>query len=359
MKIIPRYILRMFFPIGAVVVSAFGGLYLVIDFFERVDDFIEEQVSFGDTFQYFLYKLPTILTQGIPVSVLLGVMITLGILSRNREIIALKAAGVSAFTIAKPLLLGALFIAVLHFSLAETLARFTGSQAQQIWDQEVKKKKSTVSWSLENGWFRGQGVLYQIGHYDRGKKVMVKPSLFFVDEQFRLTRRIDAGCLRWNEGVWVAENGLVLRFDQETTCQERFSAMELPLEEKPEDFEVMERIPEQLDWFDLVRYAEKVRREGYNAVPYEVELQLRLAVPFTTFVLALLGVAVAFRQGLHGGIAAGVGIAVVMAAVYLVIFQMGVALATAGILSPLPGVWIGNALFAWVACYLWIGNPKQ
>ncbi len=359
MKIIPRYILRVFFPIGALVLFAFGGLYLVIDFFEKLDDFIENQASVGDTFLYFFYKLPMILSQGVSMSVLLGVMITLGILSRNREIIAMKAAGVSALAIARPLLLGALLISVAHFAMAETVARAGGFRAQQLWDQQVKKKQGSQSWAFENAWYRGQGVLYQIGLYDHRNKVMLRPSLFFLDGQFRLTQRIDARRLWWNDGVWTAEDGLVLRFEGETTYQERFSEMTLDIEEKPDDFTAMERTPEDLSWFDLVRYGEKIRQEGYNAVPYEVELQLRMAIPFTTFILALLGIAVALHRGLHRGIAAGVGIAVAVAAVYLTVLQTGIALATAGILSPPVGVWVGNVIFASLAGYVWISNPKQ
>ncbi len=98
MKIIPRYILRHFFPVFGLALSAIVGLYLIIDFFEKVDNLLEKHVPAGEILSYFLLKIPFILTQGIPMAVLLGSLVALGILKRNRELIALETAGIKATT---------------------------------------------------------------------------------------------------------------------------------------------------------------------------------------------------------------------------------------------------------------------
>jgi lipopolysaccharide export system permease protein len=356
MKIIPRYILRHFFPVFGLALFAIVGLYLIIDFFEKVDNLLEKHVAAGEILSYFLLKIPFILTQGIPMAVLLGSLVALGILKRNRELIALETAGVKATTFVRPILFAALALSLFHFLVDETLARAMNQKAQQIWQREVLNQKASLSWSHENVWYHGQSVIYQIRFYNAREETLEKPSLFYLDAHFKLTDRLDAKRIRRQDNRWIAEEGLILRFSGSNIEQERFSSRELDLAETPGDFSRFETIPEELNWLDLYRYARKIRTEGYNARPYEVELQMRLAMPLTTFILALLGVTLALSQGRHGGIAVGVGIALLVVSLYFTVIHLGSALASAGILPPVIGVWIGNVLFAALAGYLWMAK---
>jgi lipopolysaccharide export system permease protein len=356
MKIIPRYVLRHFFPVFSLALFAIVGLYLIIDFFEKVDNLLEKHVAAGDILSYFLLKIPSILTQGIPMASLLGSLVALGILKRNRELIALETAGIKAATYVRPILFTALALSLGHFLVDESLARAMNQKAQQIWQREVLNQKASLSWSHENVWYHGQNVIYQIRFYNIGEETLEKPSLFYLDSQFKLTERLDAKRIRWQGNRWMAEEGLTLRFSDAGIEQERFSEKALNLAETPRDFSRLETIPEELSWLDLYRYAKKIRTEGYNAKPYEVELQMRLAMPLTTFILALVGVTIALNQGMHGGIAVGVGIALLVASLYFTVLHLGSALATAGILPPFIGVWIGDVIFTTLGGYLWMSR---
>lgn len=354
MKIIPRYILRHFIPIFALAMVAFLGLYLIIDFFEKIDDLLEKQVPPSDAFAYFLFKTPFIAVQGIPLMALLGTLISLGILRRNRELVALQSVGVSATRYAGPIVIAAIAIAGLHFGFGETAARSLNQQAQMIWQQDVQHKKAALTWSQENVWYHGQNLIYQIRLHDRNKQTLEKVSLFFLDEQFRLVQRVDARRLRWKDGIWLAEEGLVLRFSGAETEQEWFDERKFDLSETPDDFASLATLPEDLGWLDLYEYTKKIRHEGYNSIPYEVELHLRVASPFTTIVLALVGILIALRQGLHGGIAVSTGVGLIIAFFYLALLHLGCSLATANILPPFIGVWSANILFSAVAAFLWM-----
>jgi lipopolysaccharide export system permease protein len=356
MKIIPRYILRHFFPVFGLALFAIVGLYLIIDFFEKVDNMLEKHVAASDILAYFMLKIPFILSQGIPMASLLGSLVALGMLKRNRELIALETAGIKATTYVRPILLAALALSLTHFLMDQTLARAMNQKAQQIWQREVLNQKASLSWSHENVWYHGQNVIYQIRLYNKGEETLERVSLFYLDPQFKLTERLDAKRIRWEAQQWIAQEGMLLRFSGSNIEQEPFSEKKLNLAETPKDFSRLETIPEELSWLDLYRYTKKIRAEGYNAKPYEVELQMRLAVPLTTFILALLGVTIALSQGLHGGIAVGVGIALLVASLYFTVFHLGSALATAGILSPVIGVWIGDVIFAALAGYLWMSK---
>jgi lipopolysaccharide export system permease protein len=355
MKIIPRYILRHFIPIFLLSLSAFVGLYLIIDFFERVDNFLEKQVAFTEIVSYFLFKIPHMINQGIPLAVLLAALIALGLLKRNRELVALEAAGVQPSSYVVPIVVAALSISFLHFMAGETVSRSFNRKAQLIWEQQVKQQKAAISWNKENIWYHGDDAIYQVRLYDKRQQILEKVSVFFLDEQFRLDKRLDAKRFRWENDRWVAEEGLILSFqDSGTTTQEWFTEKSLNLPETPQDFSSLETIPEELGWMDLYHYTTKVRQEGYNATPYEVELHLRPAFALTTLILALLGITISLRRKIGGGIALSIGIALIVAFFYLTVLQVGCAIAIAGILPPFVGVWSGNVIFAALAGYFWL-----
>jgi lipopolysaccharide export system permease protein len=353
MRIITRYILRHFFPVFGLALSAIVGLYVIIDFFEKVDNFLEKNVPAADILAYFILKLPFIISQGLPMASLLGSLVALGILKRNRELIALETAGIKATVYVTPIMLTALALSVIHFFADETLARISNQKAQQIWQRQVLKQQAPLSWGHENVWYRGQSAIYQIHLYNRAEETLEKVSLFFLDSHFRIAERMDAKRIRWKDNRWLAEDGLILKFSGSNVEQERFAQKELNLSETPRDFSGIETIPAELNWLDLYNYSRKIRSEGYNAKPYEVELQMRLAMPFSTLIVALLGITIALSQGLHGGIALGVGIALIVASLYFVVLHLGSALAVAGILPPFLGVWLGDVIFATLAGYLW------
>lgn len=353
MRIIPRYMLRHFLPVFFLSMLGFAGLYLIVDFFERIDHMLERNLSLQEIFSYFICKVPLIFTQGIPMASLLSAIIALGLLKRNRELIAMETAGINPAHYAAPIALAALALSMVHFGVAEFMARPLNQKLQNIWEVKVQQKKS-VWLNPENMWCREENTIYQIRLYDRQNKVMNKASIFFLDPQFRLVQRLDARSIAWTDPGWLAEDGLIVRFGPSGTEQQWFDRKEVDLNVSPQDLTGSATAPENLPWFDLYQYVEKIEQEGFSSTPYRVDLHMRLASPLATLILALLGIVVVKKQGLHGGIAAGVGISLAVAFAFLAVSNVGSSLASAGILSPFLGAWAGNAIFAALICYVWI-----
>lgn len=358
MKIVSRYVLRHFFPVFLLALAGFTGLYFIIDFFEKIDNLLEKQVPLQIIFTYFICKIPYIMTQGIPMAALLAALISLGILKRNRELIAIETAGINTAYYIRPVVIAALLLSVAQFVIDESFARSLNQRSQQIWQQRIQNSKAAVSMTQESIWYHGQKVIYQIRAYDRSNQSLEKVSIFFFNSQFKLKQRMDAKRFRWAQNRWVAEDGLLLEFEGSESTQEWFSIKTLDLPETPEDFAGLETVPEDLGWLDLYSYAKKIQSEGYNSLSYEVQLHMRLAFPLTTLILTILGITIVLWQGVHGGIAAGVGIGLIVGSLYLTVLQIGCALATAGILLPFPGVWAADMIFSALTAYLWITHCR-
>ncbi|MGB5923485.1 MAG: LptF/LptG family permease, partial [Syntrophobacteria bacterium] len=104
MRVLSRYIILELIKIIAICLGVVIALYLVIDFFERIDDFLEAKLPLSLALRYFLLKLPLIVQQGIPMAVLMGTLISLGLMARSNELLALKAGGVSPVLVVGPIL---------------------------------------------------------------------------------------------------------------------------------------------------------------------------------------------------------------------------------------------------------------
>lgn len=358
MRIIPSYVLKHFLTILGVAVFAFLGLYLVIDLFEKFDKLLNRQMLLTDSVRYFAFRIPIILCQGIPVSVLLATLIGLGILNRNREIIAFRAAGVSAFSYAGPIFLVSILLTIVHFTLSESIARPLNHQAEEIWQKTTSQRHRTMGWSKQNVWFRGKNLIYQIRVYNEKTLTLERVSIYFLNNDFKLVQRMDAKRVRWVEDRWLAEDAMILEFKTAGYQITRAAELDLNVAETPADFKKLASIPQELNWLDLYSYINKLRQEGYSAVRYQVDWHLRLALPVTTAILALLGVAIALHLGHRGGIAVGVGIGIVVAGLCLTTLQIGGSLGTAGILPPALAVWSSNVLFGALGVYFLRKAPQ-
>lgn len=358
MKIITRYVLRHFAAVFSVALFGFGGIYLVVDFFERLDDIIEKKAAAGPAVLYFVHKIPAILFQGIPMAVLLASLIGLGLLQRNREIIALRAAGLRAWVYAGPMVTASIALALVTFLGGETVGRSLNRKAEILWREKIDKKGTALSFVQENVWSRAEGVFLQARTYDARARIFQGVSLYHLDENFHLRRRLDAQRVSWTGSGWRAEKGSVLEWENGAAKHHSFDATEVLLRLKPEDLAAAATLPEDLRWDDLYAYAGKLAAEGYNATPYRVELHTRVATAFAAVILGLIGVSLSLHLGHRGGIALGLTMGLGLTFLYLVLFQTGASFARSEMLPAALGVWTPNALFAAVGAALWWRAPQ-
>ena len=94
MTILYRYVTREILLTFFIVLVAVMSIYVAIDFIEKIDNFMEAGVPATRCIVYLIYKLPFIVVQIAPVGFLLSILIALGLMSKNNEIIALKSCGI-------------------------------------------------------------------------------------------------------------------------------------------------------------------------------------------------------------------------------------------------------------------------
>ena len=349
MTILSRYITKQFLRMLVLCQSGAITLFLTAEFIERIDDFIEENAAVSDATLYFLYKIPHLVFLSVPLTVLLASTFTLILFSRENEVLAMRAGGLSLYRIITPILIACLGISFLTFLANEYIVPFANKRGEYIRRVKIQKTGLHTHTQRDKIWYRSENnTIWQITHYDPSSEKMRGITLYRLNPQNRLTQRIDATEVAWlpAEQHWEFHKGVIHDFAGGGKIkQETFEKKVFPLAEKPKDFKETGRNPETMNYQELGRYIENLRKSGVNATRYIVDMWAKISAPFISFVLAIVGVAFSIRSSRSGGAALGVAIAIAIGAIYLVLFHASLSFGHAGRLPPILAAWGPNAIF--------------
>jgi lipopolysaccharide export system permease protein len=358
MKVLSGYLVKEFLKLFALCESVFIFLYLVIDFTEKVNNAIEAKASKSSMLLHFLYETPFIVSNMIPPATLIAAVILFSNMKKRNEITALKANGINLLSVSKTILGLALLSGALVFLLSETVVPYTTSKSNKIWNIEVEKQNPNLFYGKNQIWYKGANSIYWISHYDSKKKLMEGLSFFFFDKKFRLVKRIDGRSGKWEGRFWRIENGIIQEPEKggDYTLK-RFRTLDLPLPEGPQTFMAGTRKPEEMDYWQLKRYAERVKEEGYDNSMYLVDMNVKIAFPFISLLLVLIGIPVSLRLQ-KGGTPLAVSFGIAVCFLYIVLLGFFRSLGLSGTLPPLLAAWLANIVFLLMGIYLMLNLEK-
>ena len=353
MRIITRYLVLEFIQNFLLGLGAFSTTYLVVEFFERINAFLYNQATWPMMGAYFLNKCPSILFQVAPAAVLLSTLITLGVMSRHNEVMAMKSGGVGLWSLVYPILGVALLIFLLFLGLNEFVVPSANQNARILYDLIIHKKKPQATFKQSQIWIRGQHSIYNIQLYHPETNTLEGLTLYQFSPDFRMLRRVDARSARWQDGKWVLSQASVTEFSASgISARKNYSEFVPSLPETPADFQIAERDPNEMNFRQLREYVMKIERDGYNASKYRTAMHGFLAYPFISFIMALLGIPLALRKERGAGMALGIAYCIVISLIYMAVFSVVLELGKGGNFPPFLAAWLGNFIFALVGVYL-------
>jgi lipopolysaccharide export system permease protein len=373
MTLLSRYLLREQLKTLAWIFLVLVFLCLIFDFFERLDDLLENAVPLRVGLRYMTYRMPQFVIYVLPISLLLSTFITIGLLGRSNQLTAMKASGISGYFISRPLLSLAVALSFFSFIWAEILVPSSNRAASKIWQVEVKKTTKRALFTRNEIWFRSPSprglTLYHIGFLKIPSSKLPGPRLepkatkrppilkdvtvFRLNRDFDLVERIDASEMLWKDGKWVFSEGVRWHSDQSGTIRvQPFKRETIPLHERPEDFQWIERDVEEMGFFDLLRYLRRAKEEGQPVSATLTDLHFKVASSLFSFIVVLFTIPLAMMiPPRAGGLAMGVTLSMTIGFIYYLLMALGLALGHTGTLPPLFSAWAGNILFGLVG--LW------
>ena len=346
MVTVEKYLSRQVFKFFGIILLLVVGIYLIVDFFERIDDFMKADVAVDLGMTYLLYKIPFIIVEVMPVVVMLAIIIAVGLMSKNNEILALKSAGISVYALFRPVFLTGIAFAMLLFFFAESIVPITMGEANQIMMTDIKKKKFVTSVDKDI-WIKGSGAITHINYYHPGNKTIFGLVHNFFDKDFNLVRRIDVEKAIYTKGQWrledVVEQVLV---PESNTFRSAFHASLMePLELLPDDLKKIARKSEEMGVRDIIEYIRQVESEGYSTHSLWVDLHIKLAYPFACLIMCLIGYGVAINPRLKEGLPYGILIGLGVIFLYWISYSFGVSLGYGEMLPAFISVWAADIVF--------------
>jgi lipopolysaccharide export system permease protein len=354
-RILSRYIGREFLKLLALWTSSFFLIFFVVELFERINTIIVNKAPFYVILEYFVYKIPPFVAQTLPFSTLLAALITLGILARNNEVVAMKAHGISTYRIMLPLFVLAGAITALIFICNETIVPYAARKATYIWSVKVKKEEERAFFQLNKIWYRGENAIYNIRLLEPKKNILQGVTIYYFDEAFNLRQRLDAREAQWTGNGWTFYKVAIRVFLPGGEVKtEMYDEKDIPIPERPEDFKKGMQDPDEMTYGELKEYVERLRSDGYDPTRYVVELHKKVSFPFLTLIMVLMGspLALAASHGRGGGIAQGVGISLVIGFIYWVVFAISIAMGYSGTFPPFIAAWAPNIFFGLIGGFI-------
>lgn len=352
MKVLSRYLIREFLKFLILCQIIFLSIYLIFDSLLKIDNFIEADVSVNIMLLYFLYKAPFVMVQMLPPAILISVIIMFSLMKKKNEFTAMKACGLDILKVSKPIIMISLLGGVALFLFSETVVPYTSSKFNEIWDIEVEKRDPTQFYGMNQIWYKGSNSIFWMLHFDYKNQIMERPTFYFFDDSFRLIKRIDGRWAIWKKGKWKVEDGIIQEVNDKGEYQsKKFDDLYLELDETPEAFIRRVKSPEEMSYWQLKRYAERVIMEGYDNTRYLVDLNFKIAFPFIIIIMILIGMPISLRVE-KGGIPVAILLGISICFLYMVALLYARTLGFSGILPPILSAWAANIIFLLVGIYL-------
>lgn len=344
-RIHDRYLLTRFLRIFLISVIAFVTIYVIVDAFEEIDNFIDHDAALRHVFMFYLYSIPFVLTYVIPVSLLLATIFSMGILSRRNELTAFIASGISLVRVAAPILVASVLLSIASTAFNDLVVTKANRKQKDIKRYEIEGAQHTNPFLKENFHYLGEkGYVYLARRYNHQTKTLLDVVVQHFDEH-TLTRRIDAKQAKWEDGRWVFYSGVDRVFGatgEQVSPFQQFVMEEL--EEDPKNFAKEQVDEENMNAKELHEYINKVRKSGGKVERHLTDFYFKFSYPIAGTIFVILGIA--FSSGKRKqSLATGFGLTLLISFLYYGVLRVGQTLGYNGIVPPALAAQLGNVVF--------------
>ncbi len=355
--IMDRFLVRqylIFLGIGAGIGLV---LVLVVDLLNTLDRFLRSKPPFLTILEHFLYRLPGEFYKGLPMVVLIATVFLFLSLTRQRELDALKAAGVSLYRASLPILLVAGLISVLAVVFQETALPEINAKAEEVDRVKIRGQLPRHLQRQTQIWYRSSDTrFFRMALLDPVGRSMEGLTVLEISPDFRLLERLDALTAHWTPEGWQLADGVLRRVGpQNRIISEPFATRLVPMLENIDDFVQVQNAPDTMSFLELRVYVSKLRESGRRVNRYLVQLYSKLSFPFVHVIMALVAIPFALISPRGGGRAMGIGVAIVIAVGYWIVHSVAIAFAQADLLPAALAAWTANIVFAGIGAALFLG----
>ncbi len=333
---------------------------VVFDISEKIDNFIDRGASVTDIiFKYYLNFIPNFANLFCALFVFISVIFFTSKMAGKSEFIAMFASGISKFRLLRPYFVGGLIITAFSFMLGNYVIPDCNKERLAFEEKYVSKGGPRIS-SFNIHRQLEPGVYFYIESFNREHGVGLRLSLEKFDG-VELKSKMTADMIQWDEnnGLWKAKNYCIRNFDKGTEQIETGVQKDTAIRVCPDDFFKKTTTVEALNAKELRTYIAEQKLSGTSAViSSEIELYNRMAVPFSTFILTIIGFSLSVIKR-RGGLGVNILLGLLLSFSYILFQRFSTTFALSGMLSPMLAVWVPNFIFALIAVVVYFTAARQ
>jgi len=368
LRTLDRYLLRDWLRVFLITLLGFPILVIVIDLTDKMDSYLSRGLKPARVAVSYLFDLPEKMFLVLPVAVLFATVFTVGSLGRNSELTAAKASGISFHRLVRPLFLAGAASFFMGLLLGEIAPWTTSKRLELLGEKAVQSlpARDNFVYRADGGW------VYAIRNLDLRSRQMVDlmleregsgvdyPTIVLAAQSAVYSDSGKKKNKSTQPGMWTLQRG-ALRYlaGNEPTGEYAFefdSLQSRTLRESPADLLAQPKAPDEMRYAELRRYIDALTRSGSNAKKLQVELALKIAIPFICLLIALFGAPLAISSP-KSGAAWGVAASLATTFIVLLMFQLAKAVGAGGVLPPMLAAWLPNILVGGAAIYLLRNAP--
>lgn len=351
--IITKFLSTFFFAIMILAVIS-----CVIDYSEKVDNFVQKKVPLSEILNYYKNFVPHITALLFPLFIFISTIFFTSKLAYKSEIIAMLSSGISYQRFIRPYMIGSIFLGIISFTANHWIIPIANKQRVAFEDKYIN-----------DGNFVTQGENVHLGIskntyiYLQNYNFQNNTGSRFTAEKMNgimLSEKLMAETIHYDtiKRTWHLTNVMIRTNDTLKESIKNLPQLDMKYPFVPNDLYRNEAMKEALTTPQLNRYInQEMLRGRENLSFFYVEKERRTAQPFAGIILTIIGACIASRK-IRGGSGFHLALGIAISAVYVMFMQFSTTLSTKSTLNPLLSVWIPNFIFGIVAFLLYRRQVK-
>ena len=355
-SILDWYVLKQGLRVSVLAASGLLALFYIASFIDLSDHLLKGRTTGFMVLRYLWWASPQFTYYLVPLAVLMGALVTIGALTKNTELVVMKACGISLYRAAAPLLILAMIGSAILLGLEEGVLAASNRRADAL--SNLIRGRFPTATDLNRRWVTANnGNIYQYLYFDPAKNRLNGLSIYeFGKDPSTLVRRkyfsyvaFDGDREAKGQVMWQGSTGWQRDFGQ----KRRFIsfANQAVVMAGPGSFAGERPAAQYLSYRQLSEHVTALQSGGFNVVPYVVALHRKLAFPFVTLIMALIAVPFAVTTGKRGAMY-GIGAGIVLAILYWTAISVFGAIGAGGWMAPALAAGGPNIIFGCAAMYL-------
>ncbi len=353
---IERYVLTQQARSLGIALGVISALVMLIDFVEISRGLGSDvDLSAARTFGLMLLKSPAVILQLLPFVFLFGTLAAFIGLNRRSELIAMRAAGVSAWRFVLPAAAGAFIAGIVTVAVLGPAA----SYGDGLFQRERARLSGTAPGADEQQavWIREGGPTRQMviraDRQNRAEATLQRVTFFIYtispDGGRSFSERLDAASASLSAGRWRLTDVIAAQSGQRGV---RYASLDLP--SNLADDEAFERFarPQATPFWSLPAQIRRIEEAGFSSTAYRLRLQQQLAIPLVLAAMSILAAAFSLRLMRLGDMARMAVAAVVLGFAFFFLNQFSSAMGAAEVVPPFLAAWLPPTLTALAALTL-------